>query len=152
MKNTLTPQEILRSMTQRERWVLHRRVVNECTLQETASELRTSRGRVRQIEAKALRKLRSFFDNRDELFQLLCPKFYGIMGCDKIRPGMIFDVQRPPGAGTWRTVCPAEFGNPLYNKWWCRKAKRGRKLVLFLFDLLWNNDRLHHFRWPEKTP
>jgi RNA polymerase sigma factor (sigma-70 family) len=50
--------EALSTLTKRERRVLHERFYRTKSLERVGSDLRISGGRVRQIEAKALRKLR----------------------------------------------------------------------------------------------
>ena len=57
IKTTLIP-EAMHTMSERETYVLDRRFVKDMTFEEIAKEHGVTRERIRQIEAKALRKLR----------------------------------------------------------------------------------------------
>ncbi len=53
------------NLTRREKYVLHRRFVEDKTVNEVGKEMNVSGTRVRQIEAKALRKIRGDKDIND---------------------------------------------------------------------------------------
>ena len=71
IKTTLIP-EVMHTMSEREIYVLDRRFVKGMTFEEIAKEHGVTRERIRQIEAKALRKLR-----HPSRLNMLSPKYVG---------------------------------------------------------------------------